>query len=73
MGRSVGNVVQNGKSTAVIIPRTKLRELGWQRGDHVAIWVERGMLIVVSLEQDVERTRREAAELAHGIQNPPAL
>ena len=65
--RSVVNLIQNGRSSAVIIPQTKLRELRWKRGDHLAVFIERGMLIVANLESDIDRVRARAAETATGV------
>lgn len=63
MANAVSRLTRNGKSVALLLPRTKMLELGWKRGDHVTCFVEQGRLIVQNMERDIEVHRRAAAEL----------
>jgi antitoxin component of MazEF toxin-antitoxin module len=65
--RTTVNLVQNGKSTAIIVPQSRLRELGWKRGDTLVVFVERGMLVARSLEADIEQHRRRAGDVIHEV------
>ena len=69
---SVSRLIKNGKSCAVIIPRTRLLELGWRRGDHVTCFVEHGRLIVQSLQTDIDAHQRSAAEMVAKLEQGSA-
>jgi antitoxin component of MazEF toxin-antitoxin module len=57
----------------VIIPRGQLRTLGWQRDEPLTIQVERGMLIVSSIREEVERNKARSAEAVAELEKAGVL
>jgi antitoxin component of MazEF toxin-antitoxin module len=69
----IGKLGQNGSCAAVIVPRGHLRTLGWQRDEPLTIQVERGMLIVSSIREAVERNKARSAEAVAELERAGVL
>lgn len=54
----IGTLTRLGDSTAIVVPRTYMRQLGWITGNKLALVIDGQQLVLKNLEDYIIATRK---------------